>query len=160
MGVPPLPPGGGDGSSLSGDAVIWLVVGILIFVAVIVAFSITAAFVWGPRLMRRLSGTTSPIENGLPSDAIIETIADTGMTVTMRSVGAYAPDYRFVLLVTPVGGGAPYPVELKALVPRLYIPMIVPGARVGVLIDPADPNRVSIDFTRIAGWERPPGHMT
>jgi hypothetical protein len=38
--------------------------------------------------------------------------------------------------------------------------MIVPGARVGVLIDPADPSRVSIDFTRIAGWERPPGHMT
>jgi hypothetical protein len=129
----------------------WLIFGILVFVAVIVVFSITAAFVWGPRLIRKLSGTTGPIANGVPSEAIIESIADTGMTVTMRGVGAYAPDYKFVLQVTPIGGGAPYRVEMKALVPRLYLPMVVPGARVGVLIDPANPTTVSIDFSRMSG---------
>ena len=147
-----FPPPGRDNSGLSGDQMLWLVLGILIFLVVVVVFSITAAFVWGPRLIRRLSGTTGPIVNGVPSEAIIESIADTGMTVTMRGVGAYAPDYRFVLQVTPIGGGAPYRVELKALVPRLYIPMVVPGARVGVLIDSADPQRVSIDFGRMSGW--------
>jgi hypothetical protein len=142
---------GGSGNGMSGDMVIWLVVGILVFVAVIVVFSISGAVLWGPRLIRKLSGTTGPIQNGVPSDAIIESIADTGVTVTMRGVGAYAPDYRFILQVTPVGGGAPYRVEVKALVPRLYIPMVVPGARVGVLIDPTNPMKLSIDFSRIGG---------
>ena len=148
--VPPLPVSNSN-SGVPADMVLWLVLGILIFVAVIVVFSITAAFVWGPRLIRKLSGTTGPIKNGVPSDAIIESIADTGMTVTMRGVGAYAPDYRFVLQVTPIGGGAPYQVQTKALVPRLFIPMVVPGARVGVLIDPTDPTKVSIDFGRLGG---------
>jgi hypothetical protein len=149
MGFPP--PGGNNDGGIPADMVPWLVFGILIFVVVIVVFSITAAFVWGPRLIRRLSGTTGPIKNGVPSDAIIESIADTGVTVTMRGVGAYAPDYRFVLQVTPVGGGAPYRVQMKALVPRLFIPAVVPGARVGVLIDPTDPSKVSIDFSRMGG---------
>ncbi|MGD0409794.1 MAG: hypothetical protein ABSB34_12500 [Candidatus Limnocylindrales bacterium] len=155
------PPGNGHGSAIPANMVPWLVLGILIFVAVIVVFSITAAFLWGPRLMRKLSGTTGPIKNGEPSDAIIESIADTGMTVTMRGVGSYAPDYRFVLQVSPVGGGAPYQVQTNALVPRLFIPMVVPGARVGVLIDPTDPTKVSIDFGRMggasaAGWAANP----
>jgi len=155
--MPPIPPlpATNSNSSLPGDMVLWLVFGILIFVAVIVVFSITGAFLWGPRLIRKLSGTTGPIENGVPSDAIIEGISDTGITVSMRGVGAYAPDYRFVLQVDPIGGGAPYRVELKALVPRIYIPMVVPGARVGVLVDPANPMNVSIDFTRMGRMSQP-----
>ena len=154
----------GNNNSIPGDMVPWLIFGILIFVVVIVVFSITAPFLWGPRLIRKLSGTTGPIRNGVPSDAIIESIADTGVTVTMRGVGAYAPDYRFVLQVTPVGGGAPYRVETKALVPRLYMATVVPGARVGVLIDPTNPMKLWIDFSRMggasaAGWSagRPAG---
>src|ERR1035437_8630188 len=146
-----FPPPDNNSSSIPGDMVPWLIFGILIFVVVIVVFSITAPFIWGPRLIRKLSGTTGPIKNGVPSDAIIESIADTGVTVTMRGVGAYAPDYRFILQVTPVGGGAPYRVEVKALVPRLYIPMVVPGARVGVLIAQTNPMKLSIDFNRMGG---------
>ena len=159
-----FPPPGSNNNAISGDMVPWLLFGIVIFVVVIVVFSITAPFLWGPRLIRKLSGTTGPIKNGVPSDAIIESIADTGVTVTMRGVGAYAPDYMFVLQVTPVGGGAPYRVQMKALVPRLYIAMVVPGARVGVLIDPTDPMKLWIDFSRMggasaAGWSagRPAG---
>jgi hypothetical protein len=131
-----------------GDILPWL-----IFAAVIVVFSITAPFVWGPRLMRKLSGTSGPIKGGLPGEAIVESIADTGITVSMPGVGPNAPDYKFVLQVTPAGG-APYRVETKALVPRLFIPMVVPGAHIGVLIDPADPMKVSLDFQSIGGaWE-------
>ena len=145
-----FPPSGGGGGSIPANMVIWLVIGILVFIALIFVFVFTAAFVWGPRLIRKLSGTTGPMVNGLSGEAIIESIADTGMTVSMRGVGAYAPDYRFVLQVSPAGGEATYRVETKALVPRLYLPLVVPGAHVGVLIDPTDPARVSIDFTRLA----------
>lgn len=126
------------------DAIPWIV-----FVVVVVVFSVTAPFLWGPWLIRKLSGVSGPIKGGIASDAFIESIADTGVTVTMPSVGPDAPDYKFTLQVTPIAGGAPYQVVTKALVPRLYVPMVVPGARVGVLIDPTDPQRVSIDFSRI-----------
>jgi hypothetical protein len=102
-------------------------------------------------LMRKMTGIEGPIKNGVPSDAMIESIADTGTTVTMPDVGPDAPEYKFGLQVTPAAGGAPYRVEAKALVPRLYIPMVVPGAQVGVLIDPKNPMKVSIDFSRIGG---------
>ncbi|MGA3057025.1 MAG: hypothetical protein ABSE70_03140 [Candidatus Limnocylindrales bacterium] len=131
---------------ISGD-----MIAVIVFVVVVVLFSITAPFLWGPWLIRKLTGTTGPIKNGLPGDAIIESIADTGMTVTMPSVGPEAPEYKFVLQVTPAGGGAPYQVETKALVPRLFIPMTVPGASIGVLIDPTNPQKVSLDFSRMGG---------
>ena len=124
---------------------------VIIFVVVVVIFSITAPFVWGPWLIRKLTGTSSPIQNGLPADAVIESIADTGVTVTMPSVGPNAPEYKLSLQVTPTGGGSPYPVEIKVIVPRVYIPMILPGAHIGVLVDPAKPSNVSIDFGRIGG---------
>ena len=101
-------------------------------------------------LVRKFSGTTAPVKNGVPSDAYIESIADTGMTITSPSAGPDAPVYKLSLQVTPIGGaGAPYPVEIKEAIPRLFIPMVLPGARIGVLIDPTNPQRVSPDFSRI-----------
>jgi hypothetical protein len=133
------------GGMSSGD-----VVPIVVFVVVIVIFSITVPFLVGPWLMRKLSGTTGPIKNGLPGSAVIQEIADTGITVTMSGVGPEAPDYKLTLLVTPsYGSSAPYTVVTKALIPRIFVPMIVPGQTVGVLIDPTDPQKVSVDFSRI-----------
>ena len=61
-----------------------------------------------------------------------------------------------VLLVTPIGGaGAPYQAVVKTAVPRLYIPMVLPGARIGVLIDPTDPSKVSADFSRMGQMGQP-----
>jgi hypothetical protein len=119
----------------------------IIFAIVIVVLSL----VGGPLLMRKMTGITGPIKNGLPSDAVIESIADTGVTTSGMGAGPEAPEYKFTLQVTPVGGGAPYQVDTKALVPRLFIPMVVPGATVGVLIDPTNPQKVSIDFSRMGG---------
>ena len=119
----------------------------VVFTILMVAIGVSSMF-WGGWLIRRMTGTTT-IKNGLPGDAVIESIADTGVTVSMSSVGAYAPEYKFGLQVTPSAGGAPYSVEAKALVPRIYIPMVVPGAHVGVLTDPTDPQKVSIDFSQM-----------
>ena len=100
-------------------------------------------------LMRKMTGIES-IKNGVPSDALVESISDTGTTISSPSVGPEAPVYQFSLQVTPIGGaGAPYPVVVKAAVPRLYIPMVLPGIRVGVMIDPTNPQKVSPDFSRI-----------
>src|SRR5664279_4274416 len=100
--------------------------------------------------MRKLSGTTGPIKNGVPSDALIESIADTGTTISSPSVGPDAPVYKLGLQVTPIGGaGAPYQAEVKSAIPRLYIPMVLPGAHIGVMIDPLNPMNVSPDFSRI-----------
>jgi hypothetical protein len=102
-------------------------------------------------LMRKVTGIAGPIKNGVPSDAYIESITDTGTTITSSSVGPDAPVYKLGLQVTPVGGaGTPYPVEVKAAIPRLYIPMVLPGARIGVMVDPLNPTSVSPDFNRIS----------
>lgn len=111
----------------------------------------------GLLLMKKLTGgllgslsSASPGAGGLQGDAVIESIGDTGITVTMPSVGPNAPEYKLGLQVT-APGGAPYHVDIKALIPRIYAPMILPGAQVGVQIDPNDPQKVSLDFSRIGG---------
>ena len=101
-------------------------------------------------LMRKMTGSEGPIKNGVPSNALIAGISDTGTTISSPSVGPAAPVYQLTLQVTPIGGaGAPYEVVVKAAIPRLYIPMVLPGATVGVMIDPTNPNKVSPDFTRL-----------
>jgi hypothetical protein len=134
----------GSGYDIGGD-----MLPVIIFVVVIVLFSITAPFLWGPWLVRKMTGVSGPIKGGVPSEAIIQSITDTGVTVSMASVGPDAPEYKLGLAVTPIGGGAPYAVEAKALVPRIYLPMVVPGARVGVVIDPTNPQHLTVDFSRM-----------
>ena len=115
-------------------------------------------------LMRKVTGIEGPIKNGVPSDALITGISDTGTTITSPSVGPEAPVYQLTLQVTPIGGaGAPYEVVVKAAIPRLYIPMVLPGATIGVMIDPLTPTKVTPDFTRMgsaAGSAAAGVHMT
>jgi hypothetical protein len=77
-------------------------------------------------------------------------IADTGTTITSGSTGPEAPVYKLGLQVTPAGGlGAPYEVEAKSAIPRIVVPMVLPGTRIGVTIDPHNPMNVAPDFSRI-----------
>ena len=92
---------------------------------------------------------TAGIKNGIAADAVVESIADTGTTISSPSVGPEAPVYRFGLLVTPPGGGVPYQAETTHAVPRLYVPMVMPGTRMGVKIDPRNPLRVVPDWNRL-----------
>ena len=124
------------------------------FIIGVVAFVI-AMFIlplkFGPWMINLIAGVTPPIKNGRSGDAVIESIGETGITVTMPSVGPDAPEYKFGLRVTPDDGGAAYHVDTKALVPRIFVPMMTPGAHVGVVIDPKNPQRVSMDFSRRGG---------
>jgi hypothetical protein len=107
-------------------------------------------------LMRKMTGIGAPIKNGVPSDALIAGISDTGTTITSPSVGPEAPVYLLTLQVTPIGGaGEPYQTQVKAAIPRLYIPMVLPGARIGVTVDPLDPMKVAPDFSRIGAAAAP-----
>ena len=119
---------------------------VIVFVIVIVIFSITAPFVWGPWLIRKMAGVSGPIADGVPGTAVIESVGETGVTITMPSVGPQAPDYKLGLQVTPSDGSPTYPVQIKSIIPRVFVPMIVPGRRIGVLIDPKNPRRVTVDF--------------
>jgi hypothetical protein len=106
--------------------------------------------------MRKMTGIEGPIKGGVPSDALIAGITDTGTTISSPSVGPEAPVYMLTLQVTPIGGaGAPYQTQVKAAIPRLYIPMVLPGARLGVMVDPLNPMKVSPDFSRIGAAAAP-----
>jgi len=102
--------------------------------------------VWALAQMR---GDTAKIKNGIPADATVESIAETGTTISSPSVGPDAPVYSFGLLVTPPAGGAPYRTEMKHAVPRLYVPMVLPGMRLGIKVDPKNPMRVVPDWDRL-----------
>ena len=102
---------------------------------------VVVAVIW----MRR---ETTTIKNGIPATAQIQSIVDTGSTISSPSVGAEAPVYRFQLLVTPPGG-SPYQVTATHAVPRVCIPMIWPGATIGVDIDPKNAARVVPDWNRL-----------
>jgi hypothetical protein len=52
-------------------------------------------------------------------------------------------------MVTPPAGGVPYQAETKQAIPRIYIPMVLPGAQIGVIIDPANPGHVAPDWSRV-----------
>jgi len=79
---------------------------------------------------------------------VIVSIADTGSTVSARSVGPDAPVYKLGLQVSR-DGGEPYPTEAKVIVPRIFVPLIVPGTDVPVVIDPRNRARVTVDFENL-----------
>ncbi len=127
--------------------------GSFILTLAIIALCFVLAIFGGPFLVRRMAGVSAPIKDGLPTTATITSVAETGMTVTMPSVGPDAPDYKLGLNVVPPGGGEPYPVEVKAIVPRIFVPMILPGAQIAVQVDPGNPKHVVPDWQRTGSGE-------
>jgi hypothetical protein len=124
------------------------VISLLVFIFGTIAVTFVVALLAVRFFMHRLGYGAAPIVNGLPASAVIETIADTGFTMSAPGVGAYAPRYRLGLQVTPADGlGIPYPVVITSIIPRIYAPMIVPGAKIAVIVDPGDPNNVRLDFS-------------
>jgi hypothetical protein len=141
-----------EGSAFGGSITGGDFLPVAIFVVVIVVLSIAMPFLIGPWLIRKLTGTSAPLSNGIPSEAVIESIADTGVTITMPGVGPEAPEYKLGLQVTPrYGAAVPYLVETKVIVPRIFVPMITPGRKIGVFIDPTDQMKVQVDFSRFNG---------
>ncbi|MCP4657743.1 MAG: hypothetical protein GY856_20235 [bacterium] len=75
---------------------------------------------------------------GVSAQAKVLEIWDTGVTVNEN------PVVGFRLEVYPQDG-PPYEAETKALISRLDIPRIQPGAMLPVKFDPEDPQRVALD---------------
>ena len=74
-------------------------------IALCVVIALGAGF-WSLSKYRAATGT---IRNGIPAEATIESIAETGMTITSPSIGPEAAVFKMGLLVTPPGGGSSLP---------------------------------------------------
>jgi hypothetical protein len=131
---------------------------IFIFGMIIVIFAVTLYAMRSfmrrmgvPSLLASMHEESAPIANGVRASAVIESISDTGLTISMPGVGPNAPRYRLGLRVTPADGFTPpYETEVTTLVPRIYAPMIVPGASLGVIVDSANPMNVQVDFSQLS----------
>jgi hypothetical protein len=75
---------------------------------------------------------------GVPAEATVVQIWDTGVTVNND------PVVGFLLEVKPENQAA-FQAKTKALVSRLAVPRVQPGARLRVFYDPKDTTRVAID---------------
>jgi hypothetical protein len=134
------------------------VISLLMFIYAVIVVSFALSLLGVRFLLRRLGAGPSSIPGGIPCEATIESIADTGWTASGPRVGPFSPRYRLGLRVTPADGvNPPYAVEVTAFIPRIYTPQIVPGARIGVMVDPADPANVRLDLARFG---RPPGQTS
>jgi hypothetical protein len=82
------------------------------------------------------------IESGTPTEARVTGMRETSVRVNNR------PVIGFDLEVTPPRGGDPYPATVKQVVPMAALGSIRPGVSVGVVVDPVDPAKVVVDWTR------------
>jgi hypothetical protein len=119
----------------------------LMALVIILALAATFSTRFRLAILQRFAGTSGPIASGVTGTAVIVSIADTGTTISAPAVGPDAPVYKLGLQVSR-DGGAPYPAEAKMVVPRIFVPLMVPGTQVPVVIDHREPARVSIDFER------------
>ncbi|MPZ17682.1 MAG: hypothetical protein GEV06_07210 [Luteitalea sp.] len=78
---------------------------------------------------------------GVAAEATVVQIWDTGVTVNDD------PVVGFLLDVKP-DGQPPFQAKTKALVSRLAVPRVQPGAHLRVMFDPHDTTRVAIDPIR------------
>jgi len=79
---------------------------------------------------------------GQPAEATVVQIWDTGVTVNND------PVVGFLLDVRPTDGRPTFQAKTRALVSRLAVPRVQPGATLRVMFDPKDTARVAIDPIR------------
>jgi hypothetical protein len=74
---------------------------------------------------------------GRRADAVVLDVSDTGMTLNDNPVVALRLEVRR-------GDGTSYEATTRALVSRIDIPQVQPGATLAVAVDPADPQKVAL----------------
>jgi hypothetical protein len=84
------------------------------------------------------------LTTGTPGTATIKSFTDTGVQVNFN------PQIVFDVEVE-VPGQAPYAAKLTEGVPAMHAPLVQPGCKIGVKVDPTDPNNLVIDWTRPQG---------
>lgn len=84
------------------------------------------------------------LTTGTPGTATIKGLTQTGALVNFN------PQVVLDLEVAVEGKDA-YTTQLTTTVPQMQIPLVQPGNKVGVRVDPADPSSIAIDWTRPQG---------
>lgn len=78
---------------------------------------------------------------GMPAEALVLDISDTGMTLNNDPIVAFRLEVR-------PPSGAPYEAETRGRVSRLHVPQVQPGAVLPVVIDPQDRTKVALAIYR------------
>ncbi|GAA1754056.1 DUF3592 domain-containing protein [Nonomuraea sp. AD125B] len=110
-----------------------------------VTMLITAG-VWVPIAVAARAGRQL-LATGVPAQAVVESVTDTGMSVNER------PVVRFVLAVRGADGEV-YRVTHRQSLPRIPMGILAPGAVLPVRVDRQRRERVRIDW---AAWQPVPG---
>ncbi|MEX0665630.1 MAG: hypothetical protein WD598_12810 [Acidimicrobiia bacterium] len=84
------------------------------------------------------------LATGTPGTATIKGFTDTGVQVNFN------PQVVLDVSVEVEGKGA-YDAKVTTSVPQMHIPLVQPGNKIGVKVDPADQNNLAIDWTRPQG---------
>ena len=90
-------------------------------------------------MMARQTAAAGLAESGEPATAQVNAARDTGTVANLQ------PVMEIDLLVF-VEGQPPYPVTLRQIVPLAQVGRLVPGTRLPIKIDPADPGAVWLDW--------------
>ncbi|MCT9935147.1 hypothetical protein N5079_33590 [Planotetraspora sp. A-T 1434] len=88
------------------------------------------------------TGNKDLIGTGVPAQALVTSMRDTGTMVNDQLVVA------FDLQVQPADG-APYVVSHRQILPRLLMGAVLPGRLVRIWSDPANPQRLAIDWSAL-----------
>jgi hypothetical protein len=156
-GIVMMVAGGGCGiagffTGFVGKVTLWSIAFTLLLMGVIFFFS-------GKRVGSFSLGRPSFVKQGtgLPGQATVMSMQETGITITSGSTGPEAATIRFGLQVQ-LPGRDPYMAEVTQSVPRMLLGAVLPGSVVAVTADPSDPNNVYIDWSvapRPAGMSAP-----
>jgi len=120
--------------------------GSMVFTLVIIAASCvftlvilagTGLLIWW--IMKRVSPNQTILQNGIPAQATIRQVWQTGTFINEN------PQVGMQLEVRPPGG-APYVAQVNAVVPLINIPQFQPGTVVPVKISPTDASKVELDI--------------
>ena len=90
------------------------------------------------RVMKGLGPNRQILQNGIPAQATIRQVWQTGTYVN------YNPQIGMQLEVQPPNGAA-YMAQVNAVVPMVNIPQFQPGVVVPVKISPTDPSKVELN---------------
>lgn len=105
------------------------------FLPIGIIFTLVGLFV------SRLSANREKLlETGLAGQATVQSVTETGVFVNER------PMIRMHLIVS-VPGRAPYPVVHNEVVPFIALGMMSPGSALPVAVDPANPQKLAVDWS-------------
>ena len=117
--------------------------GLMTIIIIVTVIAVIIPLIFSFRMLRNVLGgmaqTRTLMANGVPAQATILKMWDTGTTVNDN------PLVGLLLEVRPQDRPA-YQVQTQSLVSRLKIPLVQTGATVPVKFDPSDPAKVALDL--------------